>query len=355
VKNYKKKYYDYNAYVLEPQYVDQVREDDNNERNKCLYCYDWIDSSNSDFHEACNKKFFGQLETPSIGYNKNELEKLAEKILYSQQTVTGVQAKISLSLNRSEEKNKAKKLTIVGLYGDYILKPPSDYYPQLPEVEHLTMYLAKVCGLNTVPHSLVHLQDGTACYITKRVDRKKNQKLHMLDMCQVTERLTEDKYKGSHEQIAKTILKYSANPMLDVTNFYELVLFSYLIGNADMHLKNFSFLEDAAIGFLLSPAYDLLSTTLVNPADTEELALTLNGKKKKLKYADFLSAFENCGLSKKLLDATLTNFYYCTKEIKFHIQKSFLSQEFKAQLIELFMARCGNLFKDADLNLLHEK
>jgi serine/threonine-protein kinase HipA len=197
------------------------------------------------------------------------------------------------------------------------------------------------------------LQDGTTCYITKRVDRKKNKKMHMLDMCQVTERLTEDKYKGSHEQIAKAILKHSANPLLDVTNFYELVLFCYLTGNADMHLKNFSFLEDVTIGFLLSPAYDLLSTTLVNPEDTEELALTLNGKKKKLKYADFLSAFENCGLNKKVLDATLTNFYYCTKEIKFHVQKSFLSDEFKVQLTELFTKRCINLFKDADLKLLH--
>jgi serine/threonine-protein kinase HipA len=352
VKNYKKKYYQYDAYLNDEE-VSMVREDDLPLRNRCLYCYDWLDNNQSDFHQACNKKFFGQLETPLLGYNKNDVEKLAEKVLYSHQAVTGVQAKVSLSLHRAAEKNVTKKLTIVGLYGDYILKPPSEFYPQLPEVEHLSMYLAKVCGLQTVPHSLVRLQDGTLCYITKRVDRTRKQKLHMLDMCQVTERLTEDKYKGSHEQVAKAILKYSANPLLDVTNFYELVLFCYLTGNADMHLKNFSLLEDVSMGYVLSPAYDLLSTSLVNPADTEELALTLNGKKRKLKYADFLSAFENAGLHKKVLDATLTNFYYCTKEIKHHVDKSFLSNEFKDQFKQLFTKRCVTLFKDANLKLSH--
>jgi serine/threonine-protein kinase HipA len=120
-----------------------------------------------------------------------------------------------------------------------------------------------------------------------------------------------------------------------------------------MHLKNFSLLEAVSMGYVLSPAYDLLSTSLVNPADTEELALTLNGKKRKLKYADFLCAFENAGLHKKVLDATLTNFYYCTKEIKYHVDKSFLSNEFKDQFKQLFTKRCDTLFKDADLKLSH--
>jgi serine/threonine-protein kinase HipA len=152
----------------------------------------------------------------------------------------------------------------------------------------------------------------------------------MEDMCQLTERLTEDKYKGSHEQIAKALVKYSDAPLLDVTNFYEYVVFSYLTGNADMHLKNFSLLETEERGkYMLSPAYDMLSTALVNKADTEELALTLNGKKSKLKYEDFLAAYKLSNLSQKLLDKTFENFYYCRYEMLEVVHKSFLAQDLK--------------------------
>jgi serine/threonine-protein kinase HipA len=109
----------------------------------------------------------------------------------------------------------------------------------------------------------------------------------MEDMCQLTERLTEHKYHASYEQIGKTILKYSTNPGLDLVNFCEIVLFSFLTGNADMHLKNFSLIYDSVNGPILAPAYDMLSTALVNPADDEDLALTLNGKKKRIKRKDF--------------------------------------------------------------------
>jgi serine/threonine-protein kinase HipA len=307
--------------------------------NKCLYCYEPLDSISANFHETCNKKFFGQLETPLLDYKKEQLSSLADKIIHSQMAVTGVQAKVSLSIHRKDELNQVKKLTIVGLYGDYILKPPSDYYPHLPEIEDVTMHMANVCGIKTVPHTLVYLKDGTLCYLTKRIDRTKKGKLHMEDMCQLTERLTEDKYKGSHEQIAKALLKYSANPLLDVTNFYEQVLFSYFTGNADMHLKNFSLLQDLQGQFTLSPAYDLVATAIVNPADKEELALTLNGKKSKLKYKDFLIAFETSGLSQKVLDRMLENFSTCKREMRKMIEKSFLDDEYKEKYTELLDQR----------------
>ena len=260
---------------------------------RCLYCYEPVREGGREFHKACAKKFFGQEDAPVLSYGLNDLQQLATQIIQSQMAVTGVQAKVSLSLFRKEEKNVTKKLTIVGLYGDYILKPPSEYYAQLPELESATMHMADVCGISAVPHSLVRLQDDTLCYLTKRVDRTKKGKLQMEDMCQLSEKLTEDKYKGSHEQVAKLVLKYSASPLLDVSNFYEQVLFSFLTGNSDMHLKNFSLLEKEGVGLLLSPAYDLVPTVLVNPADKEELALTLNAKKRKLNYSDFLSAYQN--------------------------------------------------------------
>jgi serine/threonine-protein kinase HipA len=165
----------------------------------------------------------------------------------------------------------------------------------------------------------------------------------MEDMCQLSERQTEDKYKGSHEQVAKLLLKYSATPLLDVSSFYELVLFSFFTGNADMHLKNFSLLESDGRGMSLSPAYDLVPTALVNEADTEELALTLNAKKRKLKYADFLAAYENSGLSKKVLDNTLELFTYCKPEMLDVLNSSFVSEELKEKYSKLVDTRYKQL------------
>jgi len=337
MKNYKKKYL---AKTTSPM---EVHEKSTFYGKRCLYCYEPLFESDSDFHEACNKRFFGQLKTPQLAYNLDSLQELATQVIQSQMAVTGVQAKVSLSLYRKQEKNLTKKLTIVGLYGDYILKPPSTHYAQLPELESATMHIAAVCGLKVVPHSLVKLQDETLCYITKRVDRTRNGKLQMEDMCQLSERLTEDKYKGSHEQVAKLILKFSANPLLDVSNFYEQVLFSFFTGNSDMHLKNFSLLEKEGQGLSLCPAYDLVPTALVNTADTEELALTLNAKKRKLKYADFLAAFENGGLNKKVLDNTLELFYYCKPEMFTVLEKSFVSEEYKQKYHSLVESRYKQL------------
>ena len=205
------------------------------------------------------------------------------------------------------------------------------------------MHMAAVCGIKVVPHSLVKLQDETLCYITKRVDRTRKGKLHMEDMCQLSERLTEDKYKGSHEQVAKLILKYSSSPLLDVSNFYEQVLFSFFTGNTDMHLKNFSLLEKEGQGLNLCPAYDLVPTALVNETDTEELALTLNAKKRKLKYADFLAAFENGGLNKKVLDNTLELFLYAKPEMLTVLEKSFVSDVYKMKYAVLIESRYKQL------------
>lgn len=333
MKNYKKKF------LARQKDEKSVQETPVFYGKRCLHCYEPLHEPSTDVHQACNKRFYGQLKTPQLGYNLSNLQELATQVIQSQMAVTGVQAKVSLSLFRKEEKNLTKKLTIVGLYGDYILKPPSEYYPQLPELESLTMHMANTCGIATVPHSLIYLEDGTLCYITKRVDRTRKGKLRMEDMCQLSERLTEDKYKGSHEQIAKLLMKYSDTPLLDVSNFYEQVLFSFFTGNADMHLKNFSLLEKEGNTMSLSPAYDLVPTALVNPKDPEELAVTLNGKKRKLNYNDFLSAYENSGLNKKVLDNTLELFTYCLPELEALLEKSFTSDENKEKYRKLLVSR----------------
>ena len=310
---------------------------------RCLYCYQLLSEKEVDFHASCSKKIFGTPTPPQLPYDENQMSMLALKIIQSQITLTGVQPKLSLNLTGGKSKTEPKRFTIVGLWGNYILKPPTDQYPQMPEVEDLTMHLAEIARINTVPHALIRLNSGQLTYITKRIDRASNQKLHMEDMCQLTERQTEHKYHASYEQVAKVLLKYSANPGLDLVNFAEILLFSFLTGNADMHLKNFSLIYDSQNGPVLSPAYDLLSTFLVNPKDDEDLALTLNGKKKLLKRHDFESSFTNMKLDSKQQTNIFTKMENVRSKWLEFIQISFLTPDFKEKYIELINERFDRL------------
>lgn len=309
---------------------------------KCLYCYNALNNSEKDFHAACSKKIFGQATAPILPYSEEDLEPLAKEIISSQTAVTGVQAKLSLHISANKNKAEEKRFSIVGLWGAYILKPPTILYPQLPEVEDLSMHLAEIAKIRTADHSLIRLASGNLAYITKRFDRTKIGKIAMEDMCQLSERMTEDKYHGSYEQIAKTILKFSKSPMLDVINFFELVLFSYITGNADMHLKNFSLLDHDKLGMTLSPAYDLVNTKLVNPKDDEELALTLNGKKKKIKKHDFIKAMSTLNLDNKQQENIFNKFQKAMPEWLTFIDRSFLSNEYKKEYKAIVAERLKN-------------
>lgn len=305
---------------------------------RCLSCYKKLVNDEVDFHRLCSKKMFGQNVPPELPYNEGQMEELATQVIRSQLTVTGVQPKLSLDIEETE-KGAPARFTIVGLWGGYILKPSSNRFPQLPEIEDLTMHLAEIAKIKTVPHSLIRLQSGELAYITKRIDRVNGAKLHMEDMCQLTEKLTEDKYRGSYEQVAKTIMKYSVNPGLDVVNYFEQVVFSFITGNSDMHLKNFSLINDPDIGYVLTPAYDMVSTTLVYPEDKEELALSINGKKKKIKKSDFSAAFYTAQLDEKQQENIFNKMRKAKDEWFNVIDISFVSQEFKRQYKELISER----------------
>lgn len=305
-------------------------------KNRCLYCYQDLKEGQTDFHPACAKKIFGTTTVPELPYTKENISVLAEEVVRSQTTITGVQPKLSLDIESSEKKNEPKRFTIVGLWGRYILKPQTDMYPNLPELEDLTMHLAEIAKIKTVPHSLIRFADGELCYITRRIDRdEQGNKSPMEDMCQLAERLTEYKYKGSYEQIAKLISKYSNVPMLDLVNFWEQVYFCWLTGNSDMHLKNFSLYSTQKGIYSLTPAYDMLSTKLVMPEDTEELALTLNGKKKKLKRSDFETAFTQSGLDKKVGENIFLKFEKVVPQWLEFIDRSFLMNEMKKRYKKL--------------------
>ena len=252
--------------------------------------------------------------------------------------LTGVQAKLSLDVNHGQ-KNEPDRFTIVGLWGRFILKPQTDTYRSLPELEDLTMHMAEAAKIAVVPHGLIRFDDGELCYITRRIDRQPDgSKTAMEDMCQLSERLTEYKYKGSYEQIAKLIKKYSAVPQLDLVNFWEVVVFSWITGNSDMHLKNFS-LYKTPLGFCLTPAYDLLSTLIVMPQDTEELALTLNGKKRKIKRSDFEKAMTASGLNEKVIQNMANKFGKAISKWIDLIDNSFLPNDMKREYKRLIIKR----------------
>ena len=298
--------------------------------NRCLYCYQELGEGGTDFHPQCGKKIFGSKTIPLLPYTKADIKQLAEQVIRSQTTLTGVQAKLSLDILSSP--NQPQRFTIVGLWGRYILKPQTEQFKYMPEVEDLTMHLAELAKVNVVPHSLIRFADGELAYITKRIDRtSKGEKLPMEDMCQLSERLTEYKYKGSYEKIAKIIMQYSSVPKLDIINFWEQVVFSWLTGNADMHLKNFSLYSQRKGYYSLTPGYDMLSTALLMPEDTEELALTLNGKRRKIKRSDFEVAMNGCSLEEKIIDNLFSKFIKVTDKWLEFIDISFLPQEMKQQ------------------------
>jgi serine/threonine-protein kinase HipA len=165
----------------------------------------------------------------------------------------------------------------------------------------------------------------------------------MEDMCQLTEHLTERKYKSSYEQIAKAIRKYSAAPGLDLTKFWTIVMFSWVVGNSDMHLKNFSLYAPNETDYILTPAYDLLNTLLVIPEDAEELALTLNGKKSRLTRHDFELAMLSSGLNEKVISNIFNRFKRITSQWESCIRSSFLPQHLQDTYWSLIQQRIALL------------
>jgi serine/threonine-protein kinase HipA len=313
--------------------------------NKCLYCYQPLEHPIvGEMHEQCSLDFFGTKRPPLFEHSLKQMAELAKNVVERSVAVPGVQPKLSLSIvNDTLHDGNKGRLTVVGaLGGNYIFKPPSESFPEMPENEHLTMRIAEAFGINTVKSSLIRLQSGELSYITKRVDRTDTgEKIHMLDMFQITEAF--DKYKSSMEKVGKAINEYSDNTLLDQMYFLELGIFSFLIGNNDMHLKNFSMLYSGD-SWTLAPAYDLLNVAIVNPDDTEELALTLEGKKKKLQWEHFERLGIQLGLNEKQIKGIAKRFQK-NKAIAIHwINDSFLSEEYKEYYKTLMKERYSRLF-----------
>ena len=315
----------------------------------CLYCGKNLEgtSFHDGWHISCSRRFFGLKTVPALDAAPDTLESFARIAVNAGATVTGVQKKMSLHL---EDEKGNKRLTLVGYPAGFILKPPVQEYPDLPELEHALMSLAETVGIKTVPHALIRMTSNDTAYITRRIDRvfpytgTGSAKIAMEDFCQLSQRLTEDKYKGSYEQCGKIITQYSSRPGIDMADFFFLILFCFVTGNADMHLKNFSLLQNDS-GYILSPSYDLVPTRMLIPDDTEETALTVNGKKNRLTATDFTALGTSIRLQGKVIENMIKK-AVSVQEIFFKTPAlNLLSQKRQEELQALVKERCARLGK----------
>lgn len=309
---------------------------------RCLCCGKTLSTPNeSGWHKACIKRFFGTTELPEIDINNETLNLLATETTNKGFTVPGVQKKLSLHLVRDGSK---PRLTLVNYPTGYILKPQVAEFEALPESEQLIMEMADMAGISTVPHALIKGSGGLA-YITKRVDRnltKDNiEMLAMEDFCQLDLRLTEDKYRGSYERCAKIIKKYSSRIGIDITEFYIRLVFCFIVGNSDMHLKNFSLIETAegSQEYVLSPAYDLLPVNANLPEDKEQFALTMNGIKMHILKGDFLKFASTCDIPRKTAIKLIQNLVSYTPKWLKMCDDSILPDDLKERLRQIIIER----------------
>ena len=294
------------------------------------------------WHKECVKTFFGSQKLPVLDMSEETLKKLAEESTNKGFTVPGVQKKLSLHLTEGN----SPRLTLVNYPTGYILKPQTDEYETLPEAEYLVMQMARLVGIKTVPFALIKMNgQGDLAYITKRIDRitidGKKQMLAMEDFCQLEERLTEDKYKGSYERCAKVIQKYSSMAKFDLTELYLRLIFSFMVGNSDMHLKNFSLIEKAegSSEYVLSAAYDLLPVNAIMPEDEEEFALTMFKRKRKIKRKDFLVFAEEIGIEQKIAEKMIAKVVKAKDNFISMCEESYVSTTVKERLVELIEKR----------------
>lgn len=255
-------------------------------------------------------------------------------------SIQGVQTKLSARLKIKEE-----HFEIVAQKGQYILKPQSEIYAELPENEAITMFLANTIGLEVPVHGLIYSKDNSLTYFIKRFDRVgHHKKLAVEDFSQLLGEDRHTKYDSSMEKVIQVISDYCTFPKIEFVKLFKLTLFNFLIGNEDMHLKNFSLItRDQKI--TLSPVYDLLNTSIALKNPHEELALPLNGKKNNLKKNDFLIYFANTrlGLNQTIINEVIEDIQTAIKHWPSFIHNSFLTPAMQEKYLDLLSERCQRL------------
>lgn len=255
-------------------------------------------------------------------------------------SIQGVQPKLSTRLNLASQ-----QFEVVDTGGRYIMKPQSDTYPELPQNEDLTMRMAALVGIETPVHGMVYSRDGSLTYFIKRFDRSgRNKKSHVEDFAQLEGRTRDTKYNSSMERVAETVQRHCTFPAVEHAKLFRRVLFNYLVGNEDMHLKNFSLVRREG-KVELSPAYDLLSTTIAIGSVSEEIALPLHGKKRPLTSQDLVQYYgvERLNLQSVIISHAMQDLTAAKAKWVTMIETSFLSDNMKANYVNLLSTRCTTL------------
>lgn len=303
---------------------------------KCLVCTEPLKKDEGPTHKNCMRRLFNVTELPFVDVNLARLEELALLQVNQRMTLTGVQKKLSLTPIMDDQKKK--RLTATGVDSRFILKPPTEEYPEMPEIEHTSMRLAKLQGLRMADCSLIPLASGELAYITKRFDRTDTGKIQMEDFCQLSRKPTRKKYAGSSESLGKVIDEFSGQAADDKLTLFQIILFSFWIGNTDMHLKNFSLWRDPeSQSVRMTPGYDFLSTRLLisKKEDIEELALPVNGRKNKLKWSDFQSLGNTLKIPLKAQLNVRDRLMDSIGESEELIEKSFLSAGKQEEFVKI--------------------
>ena len=292
-----------------------------------------------DYSDKQLQTMFGKPVRPgisiSLGQIGTEAQKLAGKL-----SISGVQPKLSVCLEGNE-------LLPVARDGQYILKPQTQEFAQLPQNEYLCMQMGSRFGLNTAQSILLELADGSPAYLVKRFDRfKKGNRMEKL-ACEDTHQIVggSDKYAGSHMQIARVIHNYCTFVPVELQRFYEMAIFNFAIGNGDAHRKNFSLLTNQKGVVALSPAYDLVSSRLVIPEEAEEMALTVNGKRNRLKRYDFLAFAESIGIEANYAEIKVAELLALGNTFADMITESELTVQLQERFLEIITQRLNRLGK----------
>ena len=314
--------------------------------NNCHSCLKIVE--NKFYCNACLRRMFnGKL--PIMNLKKSEFQTIRYEMI-DHFSISGVQDKISLKLEKNELIPTAKN-------GEYILKPvPHQHLPKfqndVPANEHLTMQIAKqIFKITTAENALIYFNEGEPAYITKRFDRRDNEKVHVEDFCQIAGLSPENKgknykYQFSCQASGEIIKKHSSAYKIEIEKLYKLILFNYVFGNADAHLKNFSLIESLHGDFILSPAYDLLNTSIHFPNESR-LALDLfdDFESEAYKhngfygYIDFMKLAEFYELKPKRAERMMSEFSVLKEKVKNLISLSFLSEAAKEKYLEIYLDR----------------
>lgn len=309
---------------------------------KCLICYGDFEglTNNGVYHSKCMKDVFSKEIVPYIDIDNKRIEELGKVSLNDHKTITGVQKKLSLDLHVGEDGGKGDRLTLTDLWGRFIFKPKGNP-PHYPENEHLCLMLAKIFGIETEECALIPQKNGELEFIARRFDRDEGDKeFHQEDFCQILEQTSMQKYTGSYEQVGKVLRQNSTMPGNDCYRLFEMIIFNFIIGNVDLHLKNLSFCYEDKKGKrkFLSPAYDLLSTDLYLD-DDEQTALAINGKKNKLKLSDFMILAKSLGINEKVFQNIIEKVYSVLPAWLNAIERSFLSKSDQEKFKEIIILR----------------